>query len=207
MMDWSRVNSRWGCLRIRGELLKLGIRVSATAIRAILRRNGLGPAPRRNGPSWSDFLRSQAHAVLAFDFFTVETAWLRTLYVLFGLQVGFRTVQILGVTRNPDSAWVTQQARNLAVGERLRDIRFMIRDRDAKFSGSFDEVYRSEGVGAPKANAFAERWVRTVRRECLDGLLILRRGTWNECFGSSCCIITGAGLIGGSRSLCPNLRR
>jgi transposase InsO family protein len=102
--------------------------------------------------------------------------------VLFAIEVGSRRVHMLGVTRSPDSAWVTQQARNLAVGEGLRDIRFLIRDRDAKFSGPFDEVFRTEGVRvirtpvwAPKANAFAERWVRTVRRECLDHLLILGR--------------------------------
>ncbi len=178
----AKENPRWGYLRIRGELLKLGVRVSATAIRTILRRNGLGPAPRRTGPSWTEFLRSQAHAILAFDFFTVETAWLRTLYVLVVIELGSRRVQILGVTSNPHSAWVTQQARNLALGERLHDIRFVVRDRDAKFSGPFDEVCRSEDVRvirtliqASKANAFAERWVRTVRRECLDNLLILGR--------------------------------
>ncbi|MGH2698562.1 MAG: integrase core domain-containing protein [Actinomycetota bacterium] len=178
----AKENSRWGYLRIRGELLKLGVRVSATAIRAVLRRHGIGPAPRRSGPSWSEFLRSQAHGILAFDFFTVETAWLRTVYVLFAIELGSRRVHVLGVTRNPDSVWVTQQARNLAVGERLRDVRFVIRDRDSKFPGSFDEVFRTEDariiktpIRAPKANAFAERWVRTARRECLDHLLILGR--------------------------------
>jgi transposase InsO family protein len=116
------------------------------------------------------------------DFFTVETAWLRTLYVLFGIEVGSRRVHVMGVTGNPDSAWFTQQARNLAVGEHLRGIRFVIRDRDSKFSGPFDEVFRSEGariiktpVRAPRANAFAERWVRTVRGECLDRVLVFGR--------------------------------
>jgi transposase InsO family protein len=175
-------NPRWGCLRIRGELAKLGIRVSATRIRTLLRRSGLGPAPRRDGPTWSEFLRAQARGILAVDFFTVETLWLRTLYVLFVIEVGSRRVHVLGVTRNPDSAWVTQQARNLAVGEGLEGIRFLIRDRDAKYSGPFDEVFRSEGVSivktpirAPRANAFAERWVRTVRTECLDWMLVLGR--------------------------------
>jgi transposase InsO family protein len=112
----------------------------------------------------------------------VETAWLRSLYVLFAIELGSRRLHVLGVTTNPDSAWVTQQARNLAVGERLREIRFVIRDRDSKFSGSFDEVFRTEDarvvrtpVRAPKANAVAERWVRTARRECLDHLLVLGR--------------------------------
>lgn len=116
------------------------------------------------------------------DFFTVETAWLRTLYVLFAIEVGSRRVHILGVTRHPHSAWVTQQGRNLAVGERLRGVRFLIRDRDTKFSGPFDEVFRTEGVRiiktpirSPKANAFAERWVRTVRQECLDHVLVFGR--------------------------------
>ena len=178
----ARENSTWGYLRIRGELLKLGISVSATSIRTVLRRERLGPAPRRSGPSWREFLRAQAHGIMAFDFFTVETAWLRTMYVLFGIELGSRRVHVLGVSRNPDSAWVTQQARNLAVGERLRDVRFLIRDRDSKYSGRFDQVFRTEGVKiiktpirAPKANAFAERWVRTARRECLDHLLTLGR--------------------------------
>lgn len=120
---------------------------------------------------------------MAFDFFTVETALLRTLYVLFAIELGSRQVHLLGITTNPDSAWVTQQARNLAVGERLREIRFVIRDRDSKFSGSFDEVFRTEDarvvktpVRSPKANAFAERWVRTARGECLDHFLIRGRG-------------------------------
>jgi putative transposase len=178
----AKENPRWGYLRIRGELLKLGVRVFATAVRTVLRREGLGPAPRRSGQSWSQFLRAQAQWILAFDFFTVETAWLRTLYVLFAIELGSRRVHVLGVTRNPDSAWVTQQARNVAVGEWLGEIRLLIRDRDSKYSGPFDEVFRTEGVRivktpirAPRANAYAERWVRTARRECLDQILILGR--------------------------------
>jgi transposase InsO family protein len=119
---------------------------------------------------------------LAFDFFTVETAWLRTLYVLFAIELGSRRVHVLDVTRNPDSGWMTQQARNLTAEERLQAIRFVIRDRDSKFSGLFDEVFHSAGIGiiktpirAPRANAFAERWVKTIRWECLDHILILGR--------------------------------
>jgi putative transposase len=182
ILRMGRENPRWGCIRIRGKLAKLGVRVSATRIRTLLRANGFGPAPRRSGPTWNEFLRAQAQGILALDFFTVETAWLRTLYVLFAIQVGSRRVHILGVTAHPDSAWVTQQARNLAVGERLQGVRFLIRDRDSKYSGPFDEVFRTEGVKvvktpirAPKANAFAERWVRTVRTECLDWMLVLGR--------------------------------
>jgi len=121
-----RENPRWGCVRIQGELRKLGVRIGATTIRTILRRAGLPPAPRRRGPSWSEFLRAQARGILAMDFFTVETAGLRTLYALFAITLGSRRVHILGVTRNPDSAWVTQQARNLAMGERLRGVQFPI---------------------------------------------------------------------------------
>jgi putative transposase len=179
ILRMGRENPRWGCIRIRGELAKLGIRVSATKIRTLLRANGLGPAPRRDGPTWRQFLRSQAEGILALDFLTVETITLRTMYILFAIHLGSRRVHVLGVTRNPDSAWVTQQARNLAAEECLEGIRFVIRDRDSKFSSPFDEVFGSEGVRivktpirAPRANAFAERWVRTVRTECLDWMLI-----------------------------------
>jgi putative transposase len=182
ILRMGRENPRWGCIRIRGELAKLGIRVSATKIRTLLRANGLGPAPRRNGPTWSAFLRSQTTGILAFDFFTVETIMLRTVYVLFAIHLRSRRVHVLGVTGTPDSAWVTPQARNLTVGERLEGIRFVIWDHDSKLSGPLDEVFRSEGIRiiktpirAPRANAFAERWVRTVRTECLDWMLIFGR--------------------------------
>ncbi|MGH3004770.1 MAG: helix-turn-helix domain-containing protein, partial [Gaiellaceae bacterium] len=115
----ARENPRWGCPRIQGELRKLGIWVGATTIRMIVRRGGLGPAPRRGGPSWSEFLRAQAQGMVACDFFTVETAWLRTLYVLFFIELGSRRVHLAGVTSSPDSAWVTQQSRNLAIEARL----------------------------------------------------------------------------------------
>ena len=197
-----RDNPRWGCIRIRGELAKLGIRASATKIRTLLRRAGLGPAPRRGGPTWSEFLRAQAQGILAVDFFTVETLLLKTLYVLFAIEVASRRVHILGVTRNPVSAWVTQQARNLAVGERIQGVRYLIRDRDSKFSGPFDEVFRTEGVNivktpfrAPRANAFAERWVRTVRTECLDSMLVVDRRHLERVLGPTPLTTTRPGPI------------
>jgi putative transposase len=121
---------------------------------------------------------------VACDFFTVETIWLKTLHVLFFIQLSTRRVVTAGVTAHPDSAWVTQQARNAAIGldDQGVSVRFLLRDHDAKFTGSFDEVFRSEGgqvlrtpIRAPRANAYAERWVQTVRVECLDWTLVLGR--------------------------------
>jgi putative transposase len=178
----ARENPRWGYVRIQGELRKVGIRVGASTIRRVLRAHGLGPAPRRHGPTWSEFLRSQAAGILATDFFTVETIRLKTLYVLFFIELSTRRVCLAGVTAHPDSAWVTQQARNLAIDGWAEDARFLLHDRDSKYSGPFDEVFRAEGVSvihtpyrAPRANAFAERWVRTVRTECLDWTLVRGR--------------------------------
>ena len=176
-------NPRWGYLRIQGELKKLGVSISASSICSLLRRHGLQPAPRRDGPSWKEFLAQQAAGIVACDFFCAETVWLRTLYVLFFIEVSTRRVHLAGVTAHPGSAWVTQQARNLAIEGRLARAQFLIRDRDAKYSGSFDEVFRSEGlrvirtpIHSPKANAFAERFVRTVRQECLDHILVFGEG-------------------------------
>jgi transposase InsO family protein len=181
VLRMARENPRWGYLRIRGELLKLGVRVSATTIATLLRRHGLGPAPRR-GPTWREFLSQQASEMLACDFLTVETIGLKTVYVLFFIQLGTRRAHVAGATPNPDSAWVTQQARNLAIDGVLENARFLIHDRDTKFTGSFDEVFRSEGlrilltpIRAPNANGVAERWVQTARAECLDWTLIMGR--------------------------------
>src|ERR1035437_2665686 len=142
-----RENRRWGCVRIQGELRKLGIRVSASSIRRILRRHSLGPVPR-DGPTWREFLTAQAHSVLAIDFFTVDTVSLKQLYVLFVIELSTREVHILGVTDHPTGAFVTQEARDFMghLGDRGRSIKFLIRDRDTKFTTSFYEVFRSEGV-------------------------------------------------------------
>jgi transposase len=128
LLRLARENPRWGCRRIQGELNKLGIRVSATTIRSLLRRHGLGPAPRRQGPTWSEFLRAQASGIIAFDCFTVESLFLRTSYVLFAIEVASRRIHILGVTRSPNAAWVTQQARNLSgdLADEGRAFRFLL---------------------------------------------------------------------------------
>jgi transposase InsO family protein len=175
-------NPGWGYPRIAGELHKLGLRVSLSTIRRILLANRLGPAPRRSGQSWREFLRLQAASMLACDFFTVETISLRRFYVLFFIELESRRVHLAGCTTNPTGAWVTQQARNLGLDFAEQGVRFLIRDRDSNYSGPFDQVVRSEGirivktpVRAPKANAIAERFVRTVPAECLDWLLILNR--------------------------------
>jgi putative transposase len=178
----ARENPRWGYPRIAGELRKLGLRISPSTVRRLLLAAGLKSAPRRAGPSWHEFLRQQAASTLACDFFTVETLTLRRYYVLFFIELGRRRVHLAGCTTNPTGAWVTQQARNLSFSGDLEPMRFLIHDRDSKFNAPFDEVFRSEGIRvirtpirAPQANAYAERFVRTVRAECLDWMLIIGR--------------------------------
>jgi transposase InsO family protein len=181
----ARENPRWGYLRIVGELKKLGVGVSKTSVASVLRRHGLRPAPRRDGPTWTQFLRAQAHGILATDFFSVDTVLLRRSYVLFIIEVESRVVHLLGVTADPTGPWVTQVARNLAsdLEEKGRHFKYLIRDRVTKFTSSFDAVFAPIGIEtirtpirAPQANAFAERWVRTVREDCLNHLLIVSRG-------------------------------
>jgi putative transposase len=153
-------------------------------VRTILLRHGLRPAPRRDELSWRNFLRQQAATTLACDFFTVETAWLKRIYVLFFISLERRRIELVACTPNPTGAWVAQQARNLLMNldDREQPLCFLIHDRDSKFSGGCDHVFQSQGitvirtpVQAPNANAHAERWVGSARRECLDRLLIFSR--------------------------------
>jgi transposase InsO family protein len=176
-----RENPTWGYKRIVGELKGLGISVSATTVRTVLIEGGLRPAPERSHSSWRAFLRAQAASMLACDFLAVETAFLQRIYVLFFISHATRRIEYVASTPNPDERWVTQQARNLVM--QLGDdhaFRFLVHDRDTKFTHAFDEIFRTEGVKvirtpiqAPNANAYAERWVRTLRADCLDRILIL----------------------------------
>ncbi len=180
----ARENPTWGCRRIHGELATMGIRLAPSNVWTILRRHGIDPSPRRGNPNGTEFLRAQASSMMACDFFTVDPVLLWRLYVLFFIEIDTRRVYVIGVTANPVRPWVVQQARNVssAFAQRARPVRFLVRNRDGKFTSNFDEVFRAEGmrimrtpVRAPRANAFAEHFVGTVRHECLDRMLIFHR--------------------------------
>jgi transposase InsO family protein len=184
MVRLVRENPRLGYDKIHGELLKLGYSLDPTTVRNVMRRHHLPPAPTREHSSWRIFLKHYRAQMLACDFFTIETVALQTVYVSFFIELGTRRVHLAGCSAAPDSAWVTQQARQFVwqLADTQVPMRFLIHDHDTKFAASFDHVFVSEGIEivltpyhAPKANAVAERWVRSVREECLDLLLILNQ--------------------------------
>jgi len=178
----AKENPLWGYGKIQGELLKLGYTVSESAVRDVLKCQHIQPGLTRNGSeSWRHLMAHYKEQILVCDFFTVDTLWLKRLYVLFFIELGTRQVHMAGITANLDTGWVTQQARQVIwkLAESEATIHFLIRDRDSKFTMEFDTVFKSEGMHiirtpfqTPNANAFVERWVRTVREECLDQLLI-----------------------------------
>ncbi len=181
VLEMARDNPGWGYRRIHGELTGLGYKVAPSTVWQILKDAGIDPAPWRAGQTWRAFLAGQATTMLAVDFFHVDTVFLRRLYVLFFIEHGTRRVHLAGITAHPTGAWVTQQARNLLMNleDRADHLKFLIRDRDTKFTAGADAVFTAIGVRiiktpvqAPRANAIAERWVGSARRECLDRMLI-----------------------------------
>jgi len=181
IVRFARENPTWGYRRIHGELAQLGIVIAASTVWTILKHAGIDPAPERNSQSWTTFLRSQAAGIVACDFFCVDTVLFRRYYVLFFIELERRRVHLAGITTNPTGAWTAQAARNFTMRAELT-IRFLIRDGAGQFVGAFDDVFRSDGVTiirtphyTPVANAYAERWVSTVRRELCDRTLIWNR--------------------------------
>jgi transposase len=179
-----RENPSWGYRRINGELAALGIKVAASTVWEILKAEGIDPAPHRSTSTWADFLRGQAHALLAVDFIETITLTAQRQYILAVIEHATRRIRVLGTTAHPTAVWVTQAARNLVMDldDAAVKVRYLIRDRDRKFPALFDRVLNDTGieivlagVRRPRMNSIMERWVRTCRRELLDRTLI-----WNE---------------------------
>src|SRR5450755_1016128 len=175
-------NPTWGHRRVQGELVKLGHPIAAATVWQILHAAGIGPAPRRTGPTCKQFLNAQARGILAADFVHVDTVHLRRIYALIVIEHGTRRVHLAGLTASPDGAWTTQAARNflMDLGQRATSLKFLIRDRAGQFTDSFDAVFQADGIRilasppqAPRANAICERITDTLRRELLDRLLIV----------------------------------
>jgi putative transposase len=180
----ARENPEWGYRRIHGELAGLGVKVAASTVWEILKSSGINPARRRTGPTWSQFLHSQADAILACDFFSVDLLDGTQAHVLAVIEHATPRIRILGVTPHPTGEWTTQQARNLIMdlSEQADRVKFMIRDRGPNFTAAFDAVLADAGirtvlcnVRTPRMNAIAERWIGGCRRELLDRTL-----TWNQ---------------------------
>src|ERR1035438_3600220 len=180
----ARENPGWGYRRIHGELAGLGIRVAPSTVWQILKNAGIDPAPRRDGPGWPEFLRSQAQAILALDFFTADLLNGTKVYVLAVIEHGNRRVRVLGATQHPVQSWVIQQARNLLMdlGDARTRAKYVQHDRDASFTQAFDAVFQAAGirvirsaVQAPRMNSITERWIGSCRRELLDRTLIWNR--------------------------------
>ena len=180
----ARENPGWGYRRIHGELAGLGVKVAASTVWEILKASGIDPARRQPGPTWSQFLRSQAGAILASDFFTADLLDGTQACVLAVIELASRRIRILGVTQHPTGEWTAQQARNLLMdlGEQAHRVKFMIRDRGSNFTAAFDAVLADAGirtvlcnVRTPRMNAIAERWIGGCRRELLDRTLV-----WNQ---------------------------
>jgi hypothetical protein len=184
VLRMARENESWGYRRIHGELAGLGIIVAASTVWEILKGAGINPAPRRDGPGWAEFVRSQAQGILALDFFTADLLNGTKVYVLAVIEHGSRRVRVLGATEHPVQSWVLQQARNLLMD--LDDagarVKFVLHDRDASFMQAFDAVFQAAGtrvirsaVQVPRMNSIMERWIGSCRRELLDRTLI-----WNQ---------------------------
>jgi putative transposase len=181
VLEMARDNPGWGYRRIHGELTGLGYKLAPSAVWQILKDAGINPASTRSGQAWRMFLGAQAKTILAAGFFHVDTVFLRRLYALFFIEHGTRRVHVAGITVHPTGEWVTQQARNLLMNleDRAEGLKFLIRDRDAKFTEASGAVFAAVGVQiiktpvrAPRANAIAERWIGSARRECLDRMLV-----------------------------------
>jgi putative transposase len=175
-------NPAWGHRRVQGELVRLGHQIAASTVWQILHNAGIDPAPRRAGPTWKQFLTTQARGIVAVDFVHVDTVLLRRVYALIVIEHGTRRAHLAGITAHPDGAWTTQAARNflMDVGQRVASVKFLIRDRAGQFTGSFDAVFQAEAIRilasppqAPRANAICERMIGTLRRELFDRLLIV----------------------------------
>jgi putative transposase len=175
-------NPHWGHRRVQGELVRLGHRIAASAVWQILAAAGIDPAPRRSGPTWKQFLASQAKGIVAVDFVHVDTVFLRRIYALIVVEHGTRRAHLAGITANPTGAWTVQAARNVLMdlGKRVDTLTFVLRDGDSRFTRAFDAVFAAQGIRilaspprAPRANAICERMIGSLHRELLDRILII----------------------------------